>query len=57
MRKQMTNRSLRDRFGVSANSSSTVSQIIAAAMEKKMIKSAPNAPGSKKFARYIPEWA
>ena len=50
----MTNRSLRDRFGVSANSSS---QIIAAAMEKKMIKSDPNAPGSKKFARYIPEWA
>ena len=57
MRKQMTNRSLRNRFGVSANSSSTVSQIIAAAMEKKMIKSDPNAPGSKKFARYIPEWA
>ncbi len=57
MRKQMTNQSLRNRFGLSAGSSNAVSQIIASAKEKKMIKGDPNAPDSTRYARYIPAWA
>ncbi|MDB2687585.1 hypothetical protein N9Y42_10275, partial [Mariniblastus sp.] len=57
MRKQMTNQSLRKRFGLSAGSSNVVSKIVAAAKEKEMIKSDPNAPDSTRYARYIPNWA
>ncbi|HEW79842.1 MAG TPA: MloB [Phycisphaerales bacterium] len=57
LRKQMTNQSLRARFGVSEGSSNTVSQIIAAAVEQRLIKNDPNAPDSKRYARYIPAWA
>lgn len=56
-RKQMTNQSLRQRFGLSESSSNTVSQIITSAIEDGLIKLDPNATGSRKYARYIPSWA
>ncbi len=57
LRKQMTNQSLRERFGLSEGSGNTVSQIIAATSEQGLIKNDPNAPDSKRYARYIPAWA
>jgi predicted HTH transcriptional regulator len=57
LRKQMTNQSLRDRFGVSEGSSNKISQVITAAIEQGLIKNDPNAPDSRRYARYIPIWA
>ena len=57
LRKQMTNQSLRERFGLPEGSSNTVSQIITATMEQGLVKSDPNAPESRRYARYIPAWA
>ena len=57
LRKQMTNQSLRERFGLSEGSSNTVSQIITATMEQGLVKNDPNAPDSRRYARYIPIWA
>jgi predicted HTH transcriptional regulator len=57
LRKQMTNQSMRDRFGLSEGSSNTVSQIITATMDQGLVKSDPNAPDSRRYARYIPAWA
>lgn len=57
MRKQMTNQSLRARFGVSEGSSNAISQVIAAAVDQGLVKNDPNAPDSKRYARYIPAWA
>ena len=57
LRKQMTNQSLRERFGVSDGSANTISQIITSAVEQGLIKSDPNAPDSRRYARYIPDWA
>ena len=57
LRKQMTNQSLRERFGVSDGSGNTISQIITNAQEQGLIKNDPNAPDSRRYARYIPIWA
>lgn len=57
LRKQMTNASLRERFKLSASSSATVSQIIAATMEAGLIQLDPDAPAGPKNARYLPIWA
>ena len=57
LRKQMTNQSLRERFGLSEGSSNAVSTIITATMEQGLVKSDPNAPDSRRYARYIPSWA
>lgn len=57
LRRQMTNQSLRERFGLSEGSSNTVSQIITATIEQGLIKNDPNAPDSRRYARYIPAWA
>lgn len=57
LRKQMTNQSLRERFGLSEGSSNTVSQIISATIEQNLIKLDPSAPSSRKYARYLPLWA
>ena len=53
----MTNQSLRERFGLPTSAGNTVSPIIMAALEQGLIKNDPNAPGSKRYARYIPAWA
>ncbi len=57
LRKQMTNQSLRERFGVSEGSGNTISQIITNAVEQGLVKIDPNAPDSRRYARYIPAWA
>ena len=57
LRRQMTNQSLRERFGLSEGSSNTVSQIITSTIEQGLIKNDPNAPESRRYARYIPVWA
>lgn len=57
LRKQMTNQSLRERFGISSASSNSVSQTINNCVEQSLIKLDPNAPESKRYARYIPSWA
>ena len=57
LRKQMTNQSMRERFGLSEGSSNSVSQIITATIDQGLIKSDPNAPDSRRYARYIPAWA
>lgn len=57
LRKQMTNQSLRERFGLSEGSSNSVSQIITTTIDQGLIKNDPNAPDSRRYARYIPAWA
>lgn len=57
LRRQMTNQSLRERFRLSDSSTNTVSQIITAAIETKLIKLDPAAPSSRKYARHLPAWA
>lgn len=53
----MTNASLRKRFGLGPDKSSTTSQIISAAVEQGLIKQDVSYGVSKKYARYIPSWA
>ena len=57
LRRQMTNESLRNRFGLGEESSSAASQVIKAAIDQNLVKLDPNAPNSRKFARYLPVWA
>ena len=57
LRRQMTNESLRNRFGLGEGSSSAASQVIKAAIDQNLVKLDPNAPNSRKFARYLPVWA
>jgi len=57
LRKQMSNQSLRQRFGVSEGSGNAISQIISATVGQGLVKNDPTAPDSKKYARYIPAWA
>jgi len=59
LRRQMTNQSLRARFGLpeGGSSTATVSQIITSTIEQGLVKSDPNASDSRRYARYIPAWA
>jgi predicted HTH transcriptional regulator len=57
MREHMTNRSLRERFGLGEDKSAVVSQVIAATIEEGLIKADEAIGGSKKWARYLPFWA
>ncbi len=57
LRQQMTNESLRRRFGLSEGSSNAASQVIKATMKQNLVKLDPDAPNSRKFARYLPIWA
>ncbi len=57
LRKKMTNQTLRDRFGLSERSGNTISQIISGTVDQGLIKNDPSAPESRKYARYIPNWA
>ena len=56
MREQMTNTSLRERFGIEPRNSATASRIIRDALEAKVIKPYDPEQG-KKNARYLPHWA
>ena len=57
MRERMTNQSLRERFKLPENKSAVVSQVIAATIEERRIKSDEAVGGSRKYARYVPFWA
>jgi len=53
----MTNRSLRERFGLPESKSATVSQVIASTIEEQLIKPDEEVGDSKRLARYLPFWA
>ena len=55
-KQRMTNQSLRDRFQLSERKSAAVSRVIAATVERGLIKSDEGAGDSKKHARYRPWW-
>jgi predicted HTH transcriptional regulator len=57
MSERMTNQTLRERFHLPESKVASVSQVIAAAIEAKMIKADEKVGGSRKFARYLPFWA
>lgn len=57
MGERMTNQSLRERFHLPETKIASVSQVIAAAIEAKVIKPDEKVGGSRKFARYLPPWA
>jgi len=57
MNERMTNQSLRDRFKLPENKSTTVSQIIAEAVNVNLIKLDDTATASRRYARYLPFWA
>jgi ATP-dependent DNA helicase RecG len=53
---QMTNHSLRERFGLPEGSDNTILQIITATVELGLVKSDPDEPDSRRDAWYIPAW-
>jgi ATP-dependent DNA helicase RecG len=57
MNEQMTNQSLRERFKLAESKSTTVSQVIAEAVEAKLIRPDDATTGSRRYARYLPFWA
>jgi predicted HTH transcriptional regulator len=57
MAERMTNQSLRERFHLAESKSASVSQVIAATMEAKLIKPDEKVGASRKYARYLPFWA
>lgn len=57
MAERMTNQSLRERFHQPESKSAIISQIIAAAIEAKIVKPDEKVGGSRKYARYLPFWA
>ncbi len=57
MNQKMTNQSLRERFHVPETKSATVSQVIAATIEAKLVKPDESVGTSRKLARYLPVWA
>ncbi|MCU0858727.1 MAG: putative DNA binding domain-containing protein, partial [Pontiellaceae bacterium] len=57
LRRQMTNQSLRERFKLTERNSGDVSKIITATADAGLIKPDPSGTESRKYAKYIPEWA
>lgn len=57
MNEPMTNRSLRERFGLPEAKSASVSQVITATIEVGKIKPDGSVGESRRFARYLPYWA
>ncbi|MEZ2347882.1 ATP-binding protein [Terriglobus sp. RCC_193] len=54
---KMSNRSLRERFGLPEDKAAVVSQLIAAALQEGLVKADETTGDSKRFARYVPFWA
>ena len=54
---QMTNQTLRERFGLPANKAESVSRTIRDAVEQNKIKIADPEQSSLRYRRYIPYWA
>lgn len=57
MRQYMTNKSLRERFGLGDDKSAIVSQVISAAIEEGVVKADATVGDSRRLARYLPFWA
>ena len=57
MSEQMTNQSLRERFGLAQSKQPVVSQVIAASVATGLIKQDERRRDSKRYARYLPFWA
>lgn len=57
VREQMTNDSLRNRFGLADSSNAAVSKIIRYTLDAKLISVDPTAGASRKYARYVPSWS
>lgn len=57
MSERMTNQTLRERFHLPEAKVASISQVISATLEAKLIKLDEKAGGSRKFARYLPFWA
>lgn len=57
VRDHMTNKSMRERFGLGEEKSALVSQVIAAAIEEGLVKADETVGGSRRHARYLPFWA
>jgi len=53
----MTNRSLRERFGLPETKSASISQVIAATIDEKLIKLDETVGDSRRMTRYLPFWA
>ena len=53
---QLTNASLRDRFGVSESNSASISRLIKSAVEKDLIKSFDPESKGGKYSSYVPFW-
>lgn len=53
---QMTNSSLRERFGLSSTSSASISRLIKEAVRRELIKPF-DTNTSHKYMKYIPIWA
>ncbi|MEQ1814516.1 MAG: hypothetical protein ABL860_08725, partial [Candidatus Nitrotoga sp.] len=54
---RMSNQSLRERFGLPESKAATVSLVIGAAKEEKLIKADEAETSSTRYARYLPFWA
>lgn len=57
MSERMTNQTLRERFHLPEAKVASISQVISATTDAKLIKLDEKAGGSRKFARYLPFWA
>ena len=57
VREQMTNDSLRNRFGLADSSNTAVSKIIRYTLDAGLIDVDPTAGASRKYARYVPAWS
>lgn len=57
VRKPMTNRSLRERFGLDDNQRGVISDIISATKEQGLIGQAQGSTNSTRHAQYVPFWA
>ncbi|HPF40859.1 MAG TPA: ATP-binding protein, partial [Phycisphaerae bacterium] len=55
-KRQMTNSSLRERFGIEERNSSQVSRVIRDSVDRGLIKRADPESGSRKHANYVPYW-
>lgn len=53
----MSNRSLRERFGLPEDKATLVSQVISAGIQERLIKADASTGESKRLARYLPHWA
>ncbi len=57
MSQAMTNQTLRERFGLPEGKSATISHVITATLDEKLIKADEKVGTARKMARYLPFWA